>query len=185
MDKLVCTADPCDTLSVSAKYGDIAFRADRAGNAHHTVFATPADARAFARTVLRLAGEDGGEKPTADETPEPSPIKVGDRVVVVEDDPFHRTGEFVGAQGTVDELDVTDPDQPFLVRFDAPMGVIETWWCAEVRRIGESPAEPEEALTPAQPTFADRIKEAKRLLRGTPHTGADIIHLAEILAAQA
>ncbi|MDH6625784.1 hypothetical protein M2271_003595 [Streptomyces sp. LBL] len=53
-------------------------------------------------------------------------------------------------------------------------------WAAEVELVDE----PAEASEPAPPTsaFARHVDEAKKLLDGTAHTGADVVNLARELA---
>ncbi|MGW2515017.1 phiSA1p31-related protein [Streptomyces scopuliridis] len=59
--------------------------------------------------------------------PAPAPIVVGDRVRVTEDDPYARTGEFVGMLGTVRRLN--HPLRlPYNVEFDADQGAPYTRW---------------------------------------------------------
>jgi hypothetical protein len=68
-------------------------------------------------------------------TPEPEPVKVGDRVRVVEDDRYFDTGRFVGLVGTV--TDIGESRTPYLVKFgDGDHGEEDgQWYCAEVKRV--------------------------------------------------
>ncbi|MFJ9213033.1 phiSA1p31-related protein [Streptomyces sp. NPDC102264] len=86
-----------------------------------------------------------GEHYTASEDnltalPAPDPIKVGDRVRVTEDDPYTRTGEFVGKLGTVCKLNSTS-SLPYNVEFDSDQGApYSRWAVASVEKIKDAPA---------------------------------------------
>jgi hypothetical protein len=127
----------------------------------------PDAARTFARGILALCDEiDGGE---AKEAPLATPVKVGDRVVVTQNGMVYERDENVGREGTLLSIDHADPQQPYKVDVDGD-GV---WWCKEVAPVSVS--------APAPSPFAAHVDEAKRLLAGTDHTGADVIVLAREL----
>ncbi|MFD5161011.1 phiSA1p31-related protein [Streptomyces hawaiiensis] len=69
---------------------------------------------------------------------DPEPIKVGDRVRVVKDDPETKPGVFNGRTGKV--LDVLEgADLPYRVRLDDPSGLpswsADRWWVTDVERV--------------------------------------------------
>lgn len=65
----------------------------------------------------------------------PGPLKVGDRVRVLVDDPNLRTGQFVGKVGTLLEMGGPGPTV-YDVRFDFGQDVPHSsWWCQSVERI--------------------------------------------------
>jgi hypothetical protein len=131
----------------------------------------PSDARTFARGILALADEvDGGEAATT--SAGVRPLQVGDRVRVVGSAPGDR-GRHVGDVGTLDIIDPDDPSLPYRVRLSGD----STRWCTEVERVDE----PTDTPQPTPSPFARYVEEAKRLLTGTDHTGADVIVLAREL----
>ncbi|MGW1268151.1 hypothetical protein [Streptomyces sp. NPDC002491] len=118
--------------------------------------------------------------------PETAPvIKVGDKVRVLKDDDL-RAGEYVGKTGIV--ADVYPGERlAYNVQFGDGSGRHGDrdngyWNVAEVELVDE-PADVAEA-SPARSPFVVHIDEAKRLLDGTDHSGADVVRLAEILAQQ-
>jgi hypothetical protein len=63
---------------------------------------------------------------------EPEPIKVGDRVRVVADDPEIRTGEYVGKVGLVATIG-NRVRRELVYRISFPDG--DYWWVADVERV--------------------------------------------------
>lgn len=122
-------------------------------------YLSPADARTFARGILALADEvDGGEVKKA----APAAVKVGDKVRVTADDPDYRTGNYVGATGTLLRTD-GDPRTPFRVQLDEPWASdlrTTAWWCGGVEALTEeSPAD-----EPAPSPRAAYLAEAQKLV---------------------
>lgn len=69
-------------------------------------------------------------------------IKPGDRVRVVRDDPYTRTGQFVGKVGIVGQVWGPDNELPFRVNFDdSQRAPYNTWNVAEVELVDEAPAD--------------------------------------------
>ncbi|MFJ3588631.1 hypothetical protein ACIQUY_04985 [Streptomyces sp. NPDC090231] len=173
--KITCQDDPNDRIQVSAYEGD-----SRVSFYSHdiSVYVSSADARTFARGILALADEvDGGEakEPEAD-----SPVKVGDKVRVLVDDPDAQAGRFVGLAGTLAEMDLTDSSTPFMVRFgEGDHGDIDgSWWCRRVELVTNEPI----ATTPA-PSRAELLTQARMHMSDvTTYTAADLIELADYLA---
>ncbi|WDM16710.1 phiSA1p31-related protein [Streptomyces lavenduligriseus] len=68
---------------------------------------------------------------------EPEPIKVGDRVRIVKDDPTYRTGDFVGVVGILRGIEDDGRTMPYRVELpaDAPETLSGRWWCAAVERV--------------------------------------------------
>ncbi|MGW2950733.1 hypothetical protein [Streptomyces eurythermus] len=104
-------------------------------------------------------------------------LKVGDRVVITGD----LFKSLVGKRGKLAEIDERDTEYPYLVRTDGSTsgGV----WVEAVRREDDV-EQPAPAPEPPANPFAAHVEEAKRLLTGTEHCGADVIRLAEILAGR-
>jgi hypothetical protein len=133
-----------------------------------SVYATPDDARTFARDILALADEvDGGEVPEAAAT-----VKVGDVVRVVKDDLHIRTGEFVGAVGTVHLIHGGGSTLPYRLAFDDDQDVpYPTWNVAEVEPATEpTPDEPladwERELLADKPTLVTvKVGDSVNILR--------------------
>ncbi|MGW1828860.1 phiSA1p31-related protein [Streptomyces tubercidicus] len=64
----------------------------------------------------------------------PGPIKVGDRVRVVKDDPEAKPGQFVGMVGTIYNVD--EDELPYGVRFDGGQGAPTlTWYVTKVEKL--------------------------------------------------
>lgn len=87
------------------------------------------------------------EKPVA---VTPASIQVGVKVKVVEDDPFLRTGEFVGLVGEVAEVRASDTTKPFKVKFGDGTAFHGNrsnghWWVAKVEPV--VPFQPGDAVT--------------------------------------
>ncbi|MFD9442105.1 hypothetical protein [Streptomyces sp. NPDC060001] len=144
------------------------------------VYLNPLSARTFARGILALAdGIDGGE---AEETPTPRP-KVGDRVRVVADDPYTKTGEFVGRTGVVRTVQPDGRTMPYRVRLDDSSGTWDegSWWCAKVELV-DDPAPLAGESAPARSSRAKYVEEAKALLEGAYFDAASIVTLAQFLA---
>lgn len=132
-----CRHVDTDTLRAYSSFGDVVLSPSEDEN----VCLSPAAARTFARGILALADEiDGGEVPA---TAGRKPI-VGDRVVVVRDDPDHKAGSFVGLIGTLKLTTDSDDDIPYLVHFgDGDHGEPDgEWWCNSVRVIDAPADEP-------------------------------------------
>ncbi|WDM16693.1 KOW motif-containing protein [Streptomyces lavenduligriseus] len=104
-------------------------------------------------------------------------LTVGDRVVITGD----LLKSLVGKRGTLTEIDERDTEYPYLVHIDGSTsgGV----WVQAVRREDDV-EQPVPAPAPTSNPFAAHVEEAKRLLVGTEHSGADVIRLAEILAGR-
>jgi hypothetical protein len=86
--------------------------------------------RKNARAVLEVLKERGD---LADE--KDRPLKVGDRVRVLEDDPDVRHGEFVGKVGVLRDVGRLR-SAPYLVEFDADQYAPHPLWnCARVERV--------------------------------------------------
>ncbi|MFF9525396.1 phiSA1p31-related protein [Streptomyces achromogenes] len=68
---------------------------------------------------------------------DPEPVKVGDRVRIVKDDPTYRTGDFVGVVGILREIEDDGRIMPYKVELpaDAPETLYGRWWCAAVERV--------------------------------------------------
>ncbi|MFF3140852.1 hypothetical protein ACFVRU_03710 [Streptomyces sp. NPDC057927] len=112
-----------DAVSDGVVQGDASLRADAA--------------RTFACGIIALADEiDGGE---VVEAPKPRNPQVGDRVRIVKDDPYTKTGVFVGRTGVVRDVKDGDRTMPYRVRLDDPSNTWdeESWWCAEVELVDE------------------------------------------------
>lgn len=76
------------------------------------------------------------------EAVETEPVKVGDRVRVVKDDPNSRTGQYVGMVGTLKMVQETSAYLPYLVEFGNGSGihgdkVNGRWNVAEVERVDD------------------------------------------------
>ncbi|MEU1254835.1 hypothetical protein ABZ445_16295 [Streptomyces chartreusis] len=118
------------------------------------IFARPEKAAEFARGILRLVGE----RTNGNESPQ-----IGDLVEVTTDRDY--SSDCVGKRGV---LKVIDTDSiPYLVE-----GV---GWVVSVRKV---------TPTTSDNPFAAHVDEAKRLLEGTVHTGADVVALARELAGR-
>lgn len=128
-------------------------------NPGSTVFTTDEGAREFANKILDFVGRDASG---AD-----APVKVGDYVEVTKDRDW--TSEDVGRRGHVTRLD-EGTSLPYRVKLDDGDDV----WFMEVRKVPATAS-----------TFSAHVEEAKRLLTGTPHYGADVITLARELAERA
>ncbi|MFE3144771.1 phiSA1p31-related protein [Streptomyces scopuliridis] len=99
-------------------------------NRYHTWFAVRAE-----------VGETMASESDLTAPPTPAPIAVGDRVRVTEDDPYSRTGEFVGQRGTVRRLNGSSR-LPYHVEFDAGQGAPHTRWnVTSVEKITDESAD--------------------------------------------
>ncbi|MDX2794052.1 transcription termination/antitermination protein NusG [Streptomyces scabiei] len=181
---LTCAIDADDQICATRSSGGkrIEFTAWADGKQHGVeVYADTDKARTFARGILALADEIDGGEVKAEPARRP---QVGDRVRVVKDDPYTRTGQFVGRTGTVRELNDDGRTMPYRVRLDDSSGTWDdsSWWCADVELVDEV-----ESVEPPsdESAFASHVEQAKTLLAGTTHNGADVIRLAEILADRA
>lgn len=145
------TAKECTTLIKINGYRDRAHVTD--------VYLSPDDARTFARGILALAdGIDGGE------APEPRAPRIGDRVVIVEDDPHISTGEYIGRTGEV--LAVGNVARPGLTaRVKFPDGHV--WWCAKVRVVDDTPTVTTPAPADEGPQVGDRVQVVRVYRDGT------------------
>jgi hypothetical protein len=148
-------------------------------------YLSASDARTFARGILALADVvDGGEAAT---TPTGArPVQVGDTVRVLR----ATYGELThGRVGTVTSTSggfrawEGDP-HPYDVEFAdgdcvhaAEVELVEAAPLADWERELLEDADPQPTPSP----FARYVEEAKRLLTGTDHTGADVIVLAREL----
>jgi hypothetical protein len=92
-----CAIDSDDTITATRSSN----RVELEPSGRVEVYLDPADARTFARGIIALADEiDGGEVAEAATTETRTP-KVGDRVRIVEDDPYVKPGAFVGRTGVL------------------------------------------------------------------------------------
>ncbi|WP_405927861.1 hypothetical protein OG554_03440 [Streptomyces griseus] len=145
-------------------------------------YLSAASARTFARGILALADEvDGGEEkagPATDNRP-----KVGDRVIVIEDDPDDRTGEFVNLVGTLTDI-IGGPYTPYLVKFgEGSHGDVDgQWYCQRVEKVADEPDSPS-AATITRPTREAYLHRAAELLGADP-SALDLIELADYLAGE-
>ncbi|CAM5410497.1 putative protein OS=Streptomyces microflavus OX=1919 GN=Smic_80650 PE=4 SV=1 [Streptomyces microflavus] len=138
--KIRCENYTGDTLIVRRRGEEIEFVARTGSNDVHSVYPSPDAARTFARSILALADEvDGGEvkaEPASDSRP-----KMGDRVIVIEDDPY----------------------TPYLVKFgeEGHGDVGGTWYCQRVEKLADEP-EPlaywEKDLLESKPKVGDRVR---------------------------
>lgn len=150
-----CAEDNGDRIEVTDEGGnDIRF-----GLSGPSVWTTRDGAARFARQILALVGES--------ETSAPEGLKVGDRVEIVRATWMSDNGK----TGVLDTIDPSDPDLPYRVVDDNGVFIA---WAEEVRKL-------EEPATPSG--FPAYVEQAKTLLAGTDHTGADVIRLAELLTA--
>ncbi|MYW28212.1 hypothetical protein [Streptomyces sp. SID2119] len=170
--KIECRYNRSDTITVLAEDGEIWFKPGS-----DNVSPTPDAARTFARGILALADEVDGGAAKAEPAEDTRP-KVGDRVIVVEDDPDDRTGEFVGLVGTVVSVN-GGFSTPFKVKFgDGHHGRADGyWWCRGVK-----PASPA-ADTITTPTREAYLHRAAELLGANP-SASDLIELADYLAGE-
>ncbi|MFD4234249.1 hypothetical protein [Streptomyces sp. NPDC058542] len=155
-------------------------------------------ARTFARGILALADEaDGGEVRT-EPAPDTHP-KVGDQVIVIEDDPGVRTGEFVDLVGTLTEI---GPERctPYLVKFGGGFhGAADgSWYCQRVEKVADEPeplADWEKDLLSSAPKVGDQVRVVSAInhtreaylhraaeLLGINPSASDLIELADYLA---
>lgn len=125
--------------------------------------------------------------------------EVGDTVRVLKDDSTNRTGQYVGKVGRLKSVSARSR-VPFRVEFGDGSGRHGdrdngTWHVAEVERVAGDPAPLadwerdllDSASAPRVPVVSlrgDLVTQAKALLSGTPHTAADLLRLAEFLAAE-
>jgi hypothetical protein len=177
-----CAIDSDDTITATRSSN----RVELEPSGRVEVYLDPADARTFARGIIALADEiDGGEVAEAATTETRTP-KVGDRVRIVEDDPYVKPGAFVGRTGVLRQAEADGRGKAFRVRLDDTSDTWDdgSWWCAEVALLDE-PAEPATTLEPVPVVSlrGDFVAQAKMLLAGVEHTSAaDVIHLAQVLA---
>jgi hypothetical protein len=115
------------------------------GDAVSTIVGGPFKYRFDDHTWWVLEDADGAHESSAENlltlAPADEPIKVGDRVRVVEDDPINEPGKFVGLVGEV--LCVRDSSRarlPYLVKFgDGHHGDTDgKWYCLKVERVDEA-----------------------------------------------
>ncbi|MEV7250268.1 hypothetical protein [Streptomyces cyaneofuscatus] len=165
------------------RVGDHAFLSTYVGGRSASVALEADDARTFARGILALADEvDGGEaKPEPEEDTRP---KVGDRVIVVEDDPNGLTGKFVGLVGTLTKDD-GGPYVPYLVKFgDGSHGDVDgQWYCRRVEKVADETASPSAAAI-TFPTREEHLHHARELLGANPYSAHDLMRLADYLAGE-
>lgn len=179
-----CNSRPSDRIRASREGDSIELLAEKFGEYAMEAYVTPAKARTFARGILALADEiDGGE--VAEAAP-----KVGDKVRVVKDDPWLRTGEFVGKTGTLRSIG-RNQTLPFNVQFDADQGTLHSSWnvlAVELVKPAPEPALADwerdllEGSVPTRSPRAKYVEEAKELLSDKPAAVAQIIELAQWLA---
>ncbi len=184
--KAVCSSYNRDTITARCDGDAVELSARFSDTYAGETFLAPNAARTFARGILALADEiDGGEAeaPTLRRIPQ-----VGDRVRVVRAFAFEH---YTGREGILTSTTATfrahaGDLHPFVVQF--PDG--GDLYVAEVEYVEDESADTRpkvgdrlrvtEDATPS--TFARYVDEAKRLLAGTTHTGADVIALAQGLA---
>lgn len=92
-------------------------------------------------------------------------IRIGDYVEITED----MEGDLIGQRGVVSRLDAYDRSLPYRVEVPGRESAV---WVHAVRK----------AIDPT-PTREAAVTRAKELLSDTAHSGADVIRLAEFLAA--
>ncbi|MFJ9213050.1 hypothetical protein [Streptomyces sp. NPDC102264] len=161
-----CDRVPYDTIAASRDRisDNVRLVARQSGEFKLDVYLAPEKAVELARGILHLAGD-----PVATDG---RPLRVGDRVEITKYREW--TSELEGKTGTLLEID-TDCI-PYRVQFDNS----DDWeWAAEVRRI------PDANTTSPDPAETQResfVMDAKRLLDGTTHDGADIVRVAAFLA---
>ncbi|MFD5198856.1 hypothetical protein ACFWM7_01535 [Streptomyces sp. NPDC058375] len=166
--KIECRYNRSDIITAHAANGEIWFEPGS-----DNVSPSLADARTFARGILSLADEvDGGEE-KAEPAPDSRP-KVGDRVIVVEDDPNGLTGTFVGLVGTLTNDD-GGACVPYLVKFgEGSHGDVDgQWYCRRVEKVADEPASLPAATitTPTREAYLHRA-------------ASDLIELADYLAGE-
>lgn len=122
--------------------------------------------------LLNDAGLADWERDLIESAKASAPVKVGDRVEIVRGMDAHTNGR-TGVVGWIDE---SDPAWPYRVDNEAGNFIA---WAAEVRKVEVTEAAGPE---PTPSSFAHYVNEAKALLTGTLHTGADIVALAAELA---
>ncbi|MFB8071077.1 hypothetical protein [Streptomyces californicus] len=125
-----CRAGRYDKIVARVDGDSVELAATSHGEHKMETYLDTADARTFARGILALADEvDGGEGEAATD----SRPKVGDRVIVTEDDPDERTGEFVGLAGELASVH-GGYGTPFKVKFgDGRHGPPNSWATARPR----------------------------------------------------
>lgn len=94
--------------------------------------------------AVRLADGDVSNMTAGYLSPAPAdvPIKVGDRVRVLDDDPAFRPGDYIGKVGTVNRLNSPTSRLPYSVRFDDGQGLAtRTWNVKSVERVSAGDTE--------------------------------------------
>lgn len=184
-----CKTDEDDTITARVDGESVELRAKRYGRQMMEAFLLPANARTFARGILALADDiDGGE---ADPNTRP---KVGDRLRVTQDDPWWAPVKindvitvaetaYDRADGSQDGVRFQEHEDTYLwhVPLSSVEGPLADW---EVDLLTAS--EPESVPVPRDAVVSvrgDFVTQARELLAGTDPDAADVIRLAEFLAA--
>ncbi|MFJ6237987.1 hypothetical protein ACIQH0_28355 [Streptomyces griseus] len=182
--KIECQSDLRDTLEAFRDGGDIALYSRQDGTLKVSVYASPADARTFARGILALADEmDGGEetaKPTTDSRP-----KVGDILRITEDYPRNAPVE-VGDVITVTAVDYDNLSGPDHIRFladgDKPG---DYQWFVPLSAVEPVADEPDGTSATAKSSRARLLEAAMDAMSGSnTYTASDLIELADYLAGE-
>lgn len=178
-----CNSDEDDTITARVDGRSVELVANRHGRHMMETYLLTSDARTFARGILTLADEiDGGE---VVEAPAPGvaakwgTIQPGDTVRVLVDDAecatVRRGDKFTVHSANAGTVTVHDGRGDF-------------WYFSHaesIELVDDVPAEsPADEPAPVLSTHAAHVRNAKTLLADTAHTAADIVRLAEFLAAE-
>jgi hypothetical protein len=167
-----CSSGVRDTITARVDGSSIELKAAHEGGRKLEIYLYEDDARTFARGILALADELDGEE-VAEAAPKRA-VKVGDRVRITRNHVMDGD-ENLGTVGQLSRIDAGDLVYPYLV--ELPDGI--EWWCVKVELVDAPEPAPVDAPSSA---FAGLVTQAKQLLEGTAHNGADIITLAREMA---
>lgn len=125
--------------------------------------------------------------------PEPAPVaplKVGDRVRIVVDDPHSRAGQYVGRVGKLEHIEDVPSTLPYLVKFgDGRHGATDgAWYCREVVKVEDESALADAAAEAPAESLADP-RRVRLLVEAGGRAGSDaslteVLSLARYLAGE-